>query len=128
MRKCTLCGSKYEYCPNCSKDRSKPMWYKLFDGENCHNIFNALNDYKFKLISKEEAQERLAQCDLNITLNDYYRGELEAIMAKPKRGSRVKMPIVDEVIPEEVISEVVEIIETHIEEANEEPDGVVIAE
>lgn len=83
-RKCILCQKEYNYCPTCNKDRNKPLWHKLYDSENCKNIFNALNDYNFNLISKEEAQAKLKCCDLSIELNDHYRGEIDAIMAKPE--------------------------------------------
>ena len=121
MRKCVLCGKEYEYCPNCPKDSRKPLWHKLYHSENCRNIFEALNNYNFKLATKEETQEILSKCDLSIELNDHYRGEIEAIMPK-KRGMRAKVMIVDEVVPE------AEPVEEIKEEAEEEPNGVVITE
>lgn len=131
MRKCILCGKEYEYCPTCPKDKDKAPWHKLYHSENCRNIFNALNDYNFKLVTKSEAKTRLSACDLTIDLNDHYRGEINDIMAfneapiesvpaeeivaepeviepKPKRGTRAKAKIVEEGIPEEIKNEVVE--------------------
>lgn len=83
-RKCILCEKEYNYCPTCTKDRNKPLWYKLYDSENCKNIFNALNDYNFNLINKEEVKALLKNCDLSIELNDHYRGEIDAIMEEPE--------------------------------------------
>ena len=88
-RKCILCGKEYNYCPTCTKDRNKPLWHKLYDSENCKNIFNALNDYNFNLISKEEAQAKLRSCDLSIDLNDHYRGEINAIMTEPEAAVEI---------------------------------------
>jgi len=109
MRKCVLCGKEYEYCPNCPKDSRKPLWHKLYHSENCRNIFESLNNYNFKLATKEETQEILSKCDLSIELNDHYRGEIDAIMPK-KRGTRAKIEIIDEAIVEvqpEAIEEIV---------------------
>ena len=113
-RKCVLCGKEYSYCGSgCRGDASKPTWMKLYHSENCRNIFNTLNDFNFKLITKAEAKERLSVCDLTIELNDHYRGEIndimvEAIDLKPRRGSKIKAKIIEEDIPEEIIDEVVE--------------------
>lgn len=101
-RRCVLCGNVYSYCPSCTKDRFKPTWYKLFDSENCHNIFGAINDYKFKLVTKEQAQEVLRGCDLSIKLNDHYRGELNEIMTNPEEVVEIQEE-------EKVVEEVVEV-------------------
>ena len=84
-RKCVLCGKEYEYCPSCPKDKDKALWHKLYDNENCRNIFEALNNYNFKLATKEETKMILSRCDLTVELNDHYRGEINAIMAEPKK-------------------------------------------
>ena len=127
-RKCIVCGKEYSYCRSCSKDAKKETWYALYDNENCKNISQALTDYDFNRITQEEAKELLSKCDLSIKVREYYQNILETIMAKPKRGLRAKMPVIDEVIPVEVIPEVVEVVEEIIEEAIEEPNGVVIEE
>lgn len=125
-RTCALCGKEYSYCPTCRNDSNKPAWYKLFDSENCKTIFNALNNYKFKLISKEEAQDILKDCDLTIELNERYRKEIDEIMVKPKRGAKAKINIIDEIGPEpELVEEVLQEIEV---EAIIEPEEVVITE
>ena len=90
-RKCVLCGKEYEYCPSCPKDMSKALWHKLYDSENCRNIFEALNNYNFKLATKEETRKILAKYDLSIELNDHYRGEIEEIMKKPEKVAEVKI-------------------------------------
>ena len=121
-RKCILCGKEYSYCKSCAKDAKKELWHTLYDVENCRNISQALTDYNFKRIDKNTARELLSMCDLSIELNDHYRGEINEIMSKPKRGMRAKVMIVDEAIQEEAVVEEVK------EEAKEEPIGVVETE
>ena len=95
-RKCTLCKKDYSYCPNCTKDKSKPTWHRLFCCENCRNIFNALNQYNFKLISKEETQSLLRKCDLSKVdeLSEHYRNEINAIMTEPEAPAVEAEPVI----------------------------------
>ena len=116
-RKCIVCGKEYSYCRSCPKDAKKETWYALYDNENCKNISQALTDYNFNRITKEEAKELLSKCNLSIKLNEYYHNALETVMAKPKRGTRAKVMIVDEVMPEGIK-----------EEVQEELNGVVVEE
>lgn len=126
-RKCILCGKKYEYCPNCSRDAKKEPWHTIYDSENCRNISKALTDYNLNKITKEAARDALSKCDLSVELNDHYRSEIDAIMTepkpvvefKPKRSAKAKIKPIDEPI---VIDEVKE------EEVFEPFDGVVITE
>ena len=127
-RKCILCGKEYKYCKSCSKDTKKETWHTLYDTENCKNISKALTDYNFKKITKEEARDILSQCDLTIKLNDHYRNEIETIMVKPKRGTRAKAMVIDEVMPEMAEEIVQELVEEIKEEVQEELSGVVIEE
>lgn len=116
-RKCIVCGNEYSYCRSCPKDAKKETWYALYDSENCKNVSQALTDYNFKRITKEETKELLSKCDLSINLKEYYRNTLETVMAKPKRGARAKLNIIDEAMPEEIK-----------EEVQEELNGVVVEE
>lgn len=116
-RKCLVCGNEYIYCRSCPKDARKETWYALYDNENCKNISQALTDYNFNKITKEEVKELLSKCDLSINLKEYYRNTLNVVMAKPKRGMRAKALVVDEVMPVEIK-----------EEVQEELNGVVTIE
>ena len=123
-RKCILCGKEYNYCKSCKDDFKREPWHTLYDTENCKDISKALTDYNFKRITKYEAVELLAKCDLTVELNDHYRNEIDEIMAKPKRGARAKMNIViDEFMHVEH-----EAVEEVLEEAVEEPVEVVVIE
>ena len=128
-RKCLLCKQEYKYCKSCKSDAKKEPWNTLYCSENCKNISTALTDYNLEHITKEEAKSLLSNCDLSIELNEHYRNEINEIMAKPKRGLRAKVQIIEEVIPEEVAPEIEEVLEQIIiEEAVEEPNEVVITE
>ena len=41
-RKCVVCGSAYDYCPNCAKDANKPKWMIRYDKEACKTIWETL--------------------------------------------------------------------------------------
>lgn len=122
-RKCILCGKEYKYCPSCPKDAKKESWYAIFDNENCKNISKALTDYNLNMISKIEARNALLACDLSINLNDHYRNEINVIIERPKRGKRVEIKPIDDVIDVEQ-----EIVDQVIESVVEKSHEVVIEE
>ena len=120
-KQCILCGKTYKYCKSCRSDAKKGPWSSLFDTENCKNNSKALTDYNLKKITKEDARDALSQCDLSIELKEFYRNEIEEIMAKPKRSFRPQPVVVDEVVPEltytpEVVESKEELIEVVITE------------
>ena len=69
QRECYLCGFKYEYCPTCSQDRTKPSWMAEFHSENCKDIFDICTRFNMELFTKEEAKEAIEKCDLSNKLN-----------------------------------------------------------
>lgn len=123
-RKCMLCGTEYKYCKECQKDYKQDLWRSLYDTKNCKDISKTLTDYKFERITKDEAREILAGCDLTISCHDNLRNEINAIMAKPKRSKVKPIAIEDPIIEEAVIS----VVEEIKEETQEELNGVVITE
>ncbi len=62
---CIVCGKTYTYCPNCSSYSKYPLWYDLFDGENCYEIYDACASYRDKIITKENAKKKLDKCNIN---------------------------------------------------------------
>lgn len=64
-KKCIICGARYSYCNNCQKDSGKPTWYFIFDGENCHDIYDVCVAYRDKEITIKEAYERISKLDLS---------------------------------------------------------------
>lgn len=85
-RKCICCGKTYEYCGKCQKDKHKPTYFALYCSENCHDIFHTATDYNFNLLTKEEAQKKLAACDLSNleSFNEIVKADVKKIIAKPE--------------------------------------------
>ena len=69
-RTCGICRKKYSYCPSCAADANKPTWLAIFCCENCRDLYNVINDYRYKSLSKEDALKKLNILDLSC------RGEL----------------------------------------------------
>lgn len=63
LRTCVLCGTKYEHCGHCGQT-SEP-WKNIFCEENCRDVWKVLNSYDGKLITKEDAAEKLSKLDLS---------------------------------------------------------------
>lgn len=85
-RKCICCGKEYSYCSNCPQDKHKPSYFAVYCSENCHDIFHAATDYNFGILTKEEAQKKLAACDLSNleSFNDIVKADVKKIIAKPE--------------------------------------------
>ena len=81
QRECYLCGESYQYCGTCSNDRMKPAWMSEFHSENCKNIFDICTRFNMGMMSKEEAQEALIECDLSNRENfkSYVQRDLDVI-------------------------------------------------
>lgn len=86
-RKCYLCGTDYKYCSTCSQDRMKPSWMSEFHSESCKNIFDICTRFNMEMISKDEAQNELAACDLSNKDNfkHYVQRDLVNIFAKDEK-------------------------------------------
>lgn len=66
-RVCCVCKQQYKYCPTCAVDAKKPTWMAVFCCENCKNLYDVINDYRYGKISKEEALNKLNALDLSST-------------------------------------------------------------
>lgn len=103
-RKCSTCGTKYSYCPNC--DRNAPAWMAQFHEENCKNIYQICVQYNVGLLAKEQAKEALNACDLSNKENfaeciqrdfaNIFAEEKQVEDQPKKRGKRVEIPIIEE--------------------------------
>lgn len=111
-RTCGICKTKYSYCPTCAADAHKPTWMAVFCSENCREIYNVLDDCRYRSLSKKEAYERLSVVDLSCTdkLPGYFKETLDEILEEEKVN-------VEEVISEEIITTPV-VIEEAFEEKN----------
>lgn len=132
---CTVCGTKYSYCPVCSADNSKPSWMNMFCSENCKDLFQAATDYYAGELEPGKAKVIVEKSDLSNKENfkpsvQKFIDALENVKAdyssnvveQPQKEEKV---VVEEVKAEEVkidsepSDEVVEASE-QVEEANEE--------
>lgn len=68
-RTCIICSKRYRYCPTCSADTKKPTWMILFCSDNCRSLYNVLNDYSHKTVTREEAYRIIKEIDLSATEN-----------------------------------------------------------
>lgn len=64
-RTCIICKAQYHYCPNCGADAGKPTWYFIFDGQNCHDIYEVCTQYRDKEIDAETAYALISKLDLS---------------------------------------------------------------
>ena len=64
-RTCGICRKKYSYCPSCAADANKPTWLAIFCCENCRDLYNVINDYEYKHLTKKEALDKLNNLDLS---------------------------------------------------------------
>ena len=73
QRKCVMCGTVYEHCGHCGA--APQLWKNIFCSENCRDIYDVLNKYDGKLITKEDGTERLKAFDLSVVLkfNDRFK-------------------------------------------------------
>lgn len=58
-RKCLVCGKIYSYCKGCNPDT--PSWAAIYDGQNCHDIFEVLASS----MPDSEKKEMLSGLDLS---------------------------------------------------------------
>ena len=73
QRKCVMCGTVYEHCGHCGA--APQLWKNIFCSENCRDIYDVLNKYDGKLITKEDGVERLKAFDLSVVtkFNDRFK-------------------------------------------------------
>ena len=77
-RTCILCGKQYKYCMDCRSELDVPAFYNIYCSKNCRAIFNILVEFAQNHITKEQAQEQLASCDLSNQEN--FRADMKAIL------------------------------------------------
>jgi len=88
-RKCIICNTQYHYCPTCGGDSSKPTWYFIFDGQNCHDIYDVCTKYRDGEIDVKTAYDLISKLDLS-KLNDFAEStklQIEEIMKTQKEST-----------------------------------------
>lgn len=111
---CLCCSIRYSYCPSCSRaDKLAPTWKSEFCSEPCMTLWTTLTKYNMNMFTKAEAKSIISDLDLK-PIDAYVacvKRDYDKVMAedkKPKRGKRIEIKPVDEVI--EIEQEVVESI------------------
>lgn len=65
-RKCLSCGTKYSYCPSCSRvDALDSVWKSEFCSETCMTLWSTLTKFSMSRITKNEAKSVISELDLN---------------------------------------------------------------
>lgn len=64
-RTCLICHRNYHFCPTCGEDAGKPSWYAIFDGENCHEIYEVCVAYRDKIFDAKKAYEEISKLDIS---------------------------------------------------------------
>ena len=90
-RTCIICGENYAYCPHCGEDANKPTWYFIFDGQNCHDIYEVCTQYRDGEIDANVAYEKISKLDIS-NIKDFYeatRIQIEEIIANGKESKTI---------------------------------------
>ena len=91
-RTCIICGKNYTYCPVCnSGDANKPTWYFIFDGQNCHDIYEVCTQYRDGEIDAKVAYEKISKLDIS-NIKDFYeatRIQIEEIITNGKESKTI---------------------------------------
>ena len=91
-RTCIICGKRYSYCNNCQRDTGKPTWYFIFDGENCHDIYEVCTQYRDKKIDAKKAYELISKLDLS-NIEDFVettKNQIKEIIRLNEETTKVK--------------------------------------
>lgn len=121
-RKCTACGTKYSFCPDCSRaDALKPSWYSEFCGESCKDLWLTLTRYNMNRITKSEAKSIISELDIKPidSYVDCVKRDYAKIIAeekKSKKAHKKNEPVVETAPIEPAQPDVVESHEVVLQE------------
>ena len=102
QRKCIVCGKNYDYCPHCNKGSKNNMWKSSYCSENCRDIFHTCSNFEGKLISQEDAFNKLNSLNIkSIDVKKSVKGSVDRIMTF-KKAESVVIPEVAPVTEHEV--------------------------
>ncbi len=123
-RKCLSCGTKYSYCPSCSRvDALEPSWKSEFCSETCMALWTTLTKYNMEFLTKDEAKDIVSSLDLepiDIYANCVQRDYAKVMAEEPKkRGKRSEMKLFEEAMIFEPVAIEPESHEVVIEKENE---------
>lgn len=98
IRTCIIDGKKYKYCPRCAEYINEPSWKMIYCSDNCKDIDIIVNEYSFDHLTKDEAKEKLENCDLsNIeNFNDEIKDAVKSIISDTSKKRRRKSEVAEE--------------------------------
>ena len=90
-RTCIICGKRYSYCNNCQRDTGKPTWYFIFDGQNCHDIYEVCTQYRDGEIDVKAAYEKISKLDISDLDNfpEVTQSQIKEIITNGKESKAV---------------------------------------
>ena len=90
-RKCIICGHSYHFCPTCGEDAGKPTWYFIFDGLNCHDIYEVCTQYRDGEIDVKAAYEKISKLDISDLDNfpEVTQSQIKEIIANGKESKTI---------------------------------------
>ena len=91
-RICYSCGTKYEYCPSCAIDFSKPKWMFCFCCEECKDVFEVLSNYNTAgaEVTKDDVKQVLKKHNVENfdKYNDDIQNQLKEIVNTNKKATK----------------------------------------
>ena len=90
-RVCIICGKEYRYCSACGEDAGKPTWYFIFDGQNCHDIYEVCTQYRDGEIDTKVAYEKISKLDISDLDNfpEVTQSQIKEIIANGKESKTI---------------------------------------
>lgn len=84
---CSICGTKYHVCNDCSNTKSFAPWKRITCSTDCYKIFLILSNYTNKYISKDEAKKELSECNISNleSFEDNIKSSIKEIMKETKQ-------------------------------------------
>jgi len=126
-KKCLCDGTRYSYCPDCSRaDALAPSWKSEFCSETCMTLWMTLTRFGMNRLTKSEAKSIIEGLDLKPidSYVDCVKRDYAKVMTeekKPKRGKRIEIKPIDEPINMEktVVKEIIATVEQAVETSHE---------
>lgn len=105
-RKCYTCGKAYYYCPTCTP--KEPSYKVMHCSETCKAIWSILVKNGTGKLSAQEAMEALFHYELPLELNENVQQHIDRIVKEVTSAAQ-----------DEVIEDVVETVDTDIDDKDE---------
>lgn len=87
---CIICRHGYRYCNTCGEDAGKPSWYSIFDGKNCHDIYEVCVGYRDKILNAKDAYNRISKLDISglEDFNETTKNQIKEIISLNEKDTK----------------------------------------